>query len=42
MAAELKPIRSGADYEQALAELERLWGARAARRKAIASMCWRR
>ena len=28
MAAELKPIRSEADYEQALAELERLWGAK--------------
>ena len=28
MAAELKPIRSQADYEKALAELERLWGAK--------------
>lgn len=28
MAAELKPIRTESDYEQALAELERLWGAR--------------
>lgn len=28
MAAELKPIRSEADYEEALAEVERLWGAR--------------
>jgi HTH-type transcriptional regulator / antitoxin HigA len=26
MSAELKPIGSAADYEQALAELERLWG----------------
>ncbi|MFZ5675527.1 MAG: helix-turn-helix domain-containing protein [Pseudomonadota bacterium] len=28
MAAELKPIRSDADYEAALAEVERLWGAK--------------
>jgi HTH-type transcriptional regulator/antitoxin HigA len=28
MAAEVKPIRSEADYEAALAEIERLWGAR--------------
>ncbi|MBF0335884.1 MAG: helix-turn-helix domain-containing protein [Alphaproteobacteria bacterium] len=28
MAPELKPIRSEADYEAALAEVERLWGAR--------------
>ena len=28
MAAEVKPIRSRADYEQALAEVKRLWGAR--------------
>jgi HTH-type transcriptional regulator / antitoxin HigA len=27
MLADLKPIRSGADYNQALAEVERLWGA---------------
>ena len=27
MAAELKPIRTEADYEAALAEVERLWGA---------------
>jgi HTH-type transcriptional regulator/antitoxin HigA len=27
MAVELKPIRSEADYEAALAEVERLWGA---------------
>jgi HTH-type transcriptional regulator / antitoxin HigA len=27
MAANLRPIRSRADYTQALAELERLWGA---------------
>jgi HTH-type transcriptional regulator / antitoxin HigA len=26
MSAELKPIRSEADYDQALAEVERLWG----------------
>lgn len=29
MTAELKPIRSTADYEAALAEVERLWGAKA-------------
>ena len=28
MSAELKPIRTEADYESALAEVERLWGAR--------------
>ena len=28
MVAELKPIRNEADYEAALAEVERLWGAR--------------
>lgn len=28
MAADLKPIRTAADYESALAELERLWGAK--------------
>lgn len=28
MAAELKPIRNNADYEAALAEVERLWGGR--------------
>jgi HTH-type transcriptional regulator / antitoxin HigA len=28
MATELKPIRTEVDYEAALAELERLWGAR--------------
>lgn len=28
MAAELKPIRTVADYEAALAEIERLWGAK--------------
>ncbi len=29
MAIELKPIRNTADYEAALAEVERLWGAKA-------------
>jgi HTH-type transcriptional regulator/antitoxin HigA len=29
MATELKPIRSNADYEAALVEVERLWGAKA-------------
>lgn len=29
MATELKPIRNAADYKVALAELERLWGAKA-------------
>ena len=28
MAAELKPIRGEADYEKALLEIERLWGAK--------------
>jgi HTH-type transcriptional regulator/antitoxin HigA len=28
MASELKPIRSEADYEEALAEVERLWGSK--------------
>jgi HTH-type transcriptional regulator/antitoxin HigA len=28
MAGELKPIRTRADYEKALAEVERLWGAK--------------
>ncbi|UVK41788.1 transcriptional regulator [Mesorhizobium sp. AR07] len=28
MTAELKPIRSEADYEEALTEVERLWGAK--------------
>ena len=28
MTAELKPIRSNADYEAALAEVERLWGSK--------------
>jgi HTH-type transcriptional regulator/antitoxin HigA len=30
MADELKPIRTQADYEKALAEVERLWGAKSA------------
>ena len=38
MATELRPIRSEADYEAALEEAERLWGAKSARRKATASM----
>ena len=28
MATDLKPIRTEADYEDALAEVERLWGAK--------------
>jgi HTH-type transcriptional regulator/antitoxin HigA len=28
MSGELKPIRSNADYKRALAEIERLWGAK--------------
>ena len=28
MASEIKPIRTNADYEAALAEVERLWGAK--------------
>src|SRR3974377_85442 len=30
MAPDLKPIRTNADYESALAEIDRLWGAKAA------------
>jgi HTH-type transcriptional regulator/antitoxin HigA len=33
MTAELRPIRSNADYEAALAEIERLWGAKAETRE---------
>jgi HTH-type transcriptional regulator/antitoxin HigA len=33
MAAEVKPIRSKADYEAALKEVERLWGAKAGTRR---------
>jgi HTH-type transcriptional regulator / antitoxin HigA len=33
MAVEVKPIRSQADYESALREVERLWGAKAGTRK---------
>ncbi len=33
MAAELKPIRTEADYEAALVELGRLWGARSGTRE---------
>jgi len=32
MAAELKPIRSEADYQEALSEMERLWGAKSGTR----------
>ena len=32
MRAEVKPIRSNADYEAALEELERLWGAKSGTR----------
>ena len=28
MASEIRPIRTNADYEEALAEVERLWGAK--------------
>src|SRR5262245_38640876 len=34
MKREIKPIRTKADYKAALAEIETLWGARAARRAA--------
>jgi len=33
MAVELKPIRTEEDYENALAEVERLWGARSGTRE---------
>ena len=42
MATELKPIRTKADYKNALAEVERLWGAKSGTAKATDSMCWRR
>lgn len=42
MAADLKPIRTEADYEEALIEIERLWGGRrAARQKVIGWTYWR-
>ena len=42
MATELKPIRTKADYKNALAEVERLWVQRVEPRRATGSMCWRR
>ena len=33
MRNELKPIRTEADYEAALAEVERLWGAKSGTRR---------
>ena len=33
MRAEVRPIRSNADYEAALEEIERLWGAKSGTRK---------
>ena len=39
---DLKPIRSEEDYEEALAGVERLWGAPLARRMAIGSIFLRR
>lgn len=42
MASELKPIRTKKDYKAALAEVERLWAPRAARREATGSTYWRR
>ena len=35
MATDLKPIRTKADYKEALAEVDRLWGAKSGRRRAI-------
>jgi HTH-type transcriptional regulator / antitoxin HigA len=40
-ATEIKPIRTKRDYEAALTEIERLWGAKAKTRKAIDWMCSR-
>ena len=37
MPVELKPVRSEADYESVLAEIERLWGAKAGTRRPTAS-----
>ena len=39
---ELKPIRTETDYEKALPEVERLWGAQRVRARATGSRCWRR
>ena len=41
MATELKPIRTKADYKNALVEAERLWGAKSGTAKATGSTCWR-
>ena len=37
MPVELKPVRSEADYKSVLAEIERLWGAKAGTRRPTAS-----
>jgi HTH-type transcriptional regulator/antitoxin HigA len=42
MASELKPIRTKADYKSALAEVERLWGAKSGTARGTGSTCWRR
>jgi antitoxin component HigA of HigAB toxin-antitoxin module len=39
MAGEVKPIRTKRDYEAALKEVERLWGAKSERATATVSMC---
>jgi HTH-type transcriptional regulator / antitoxin HigA len=39
MNAELKPIRTKADYNNALAELERLWGAKSGTREGDRLVC---
>jgi HTH-type transcriptional regulator/antitoxin HigA len=43
MAMEVNPIRTQADYEEAMADVALLWGAKSGTApKATASMCWRR
>jgi len=42
MASDLKPIRNKADYDAALAEVERLWGAKSGTQAATGSMYWLR
>jgi antitoxin component HigA of HigAB toxin-antitoxin module len=42
MTAKLRPIRSEADYRIAVAEVERLWGAKVGLRRETVSICSRR
>ena len=42
MATDVKPIRSDADYEPAMEEVETLWGAANGTPEGDVWMCWRR